>query len=142
MSITGGDAPGFHPVLAGVLLSEETVSGLLTMIVELASSAVTGVDGASISLVVSSGDRLVTSNATSPDVRTADEAQYEGGAGPCVEAIRTGSEVVVRLPVEQWPTLSERAAQAGMAAVMSLPLQVLDRTTGALNLYSKARGRA
>ena len=129
---------GFLPELAGLLLSEETVSGLLDVIVNLAVSGVEGVAGASVSMVVRDGEQLETSNASSEVIRDIDEAQYFGGGGPCVEAIRTGREVSVALPSQAWATFSEGAARAGMRSVWSLPLHVRDRTTGALNLYSAA----
>lgn len=133
----GGEPPTFVPELAGLLLSEETVSGLLDTIVHLASSVVSGVDGASTSLVVSDGQHLETANASSEAVRAVDEAQYQLGEGPCVEAIRTGEETVVSLEaVPRWPGFSARAAGAGVRSVLSLPLRARERTLGALNLYS------
>jgi GAF domain-containing protein len=124
------------PELAGLLLSEETVSGLLDVIVNLAVSAVEGVSGASVSMVVRDGDQLETTNASSDVIRGIDEAQYRANGGPCVEAIRTGHEVSVAIPSQKWATFSEGAARAGMRSVWSLPLSVRQRTTGALNLYA------
>jgi GAF domain-containing protein len=139
VSGTGGRDPGpqsFLPQLSGLLLGEETVSGLLGIIVNLATSAVTGVDGASVSLLLRNGERLETTSASSEVIRTVDERQYEGGGGPCVEAIRTGEETSIVLPTDRWPIFGELAERAGMHSVWSLPLKVRDRTTGALNLYS------
>ena len=126
------------PGLTGLLLSEETVAGLLDVIVNVAASAVDGVDGASVSLLVSNGTRFETSNASSELIREIDEAQYEEQEGPCVEAIRTGHETTFSVGDDQWPAFTERAAQAGVRSVWSLPLTVRDRTTGALNLYALA----
>ena len=136
----GGDGTPWLPELSGLLLSEQTVSDLLDMVVALAVSAVDGVDGASVSVLVSDAPRFETANASSAPVRAVDEAQYERAQGPCVEAIRSGHEVVISLPVEHWPQFSEQAVQAGMASVWSLPLRARDRTSGALNLYSKRAG--
>lgn len=124
------------PELAGLLLGEESVRGLLDVIVNLAPSAVGGVDGASVSLVVREGRQLETANASSELIRAVDEAQYQGREGPCVEAIRTGAEVKISFPGDRWPVFAERARGAGVRSVHSLPLHVRDRTTGALNLYS------
>jgi GAF domain-containing protein len=96
------------------------------------------VDGASVSLVVPNADRLETISASSDVIRIVDEAQYDGGGGPCVQAIRTGEETSIVLPADRWPIFAEQAQRAGMHAVWSVPLKVLDRTTGALNLYSIA----
>jgi GAF domain-containing protein len=105
-------------------------------VVNLSVSSVGGVSGASVTLIVDDHGHLKTSNASSPEFREIDEGQYLDGLGPCVEAIRTGAETRVSLPVPQWPIFSERAQLGGVTSVFSLPLQVRDETTGALNLYS------
>jgi GAF domain-containing protein len=56
-----------------------------------------------------------------------------------VEATRTGQEITVVIPSSVWPHFSEQAGQAGVQSVWSLPLNLRDRTTGALNLYSTTR---
>lgn len=130
-----GDQPGVHAELAGLLLSEQTVSSLLELIGELALTAISDVDGSSITLMNPTG-RLETTTASSDTIRKIDEGQYQDGDGPCVTAIRTGDEVKITLPCDQWPNFSAPAVQAGMRSVHSLPLQVRDETIGALNLYS------
>jgi GAF domain-containing protein len=132
----GSGGPPWLSELSGLLLSEQTVSDLLDIVVALAVSAVEGVDEASVSVLVSNGARFETANASSALVRAVDEAQYQQADGPCVEAIRSGQEVHIKLPAERWPHFSQRAVRAGMASVWSLPLKAQDRTTGALNLYS------
>jgi transcriptional regulator with GAF, ATPase, and Fis domain len=131
----GGD-PRLFPALAGLVLSGQTMSGLLDLIVNLAVSVLDGVDQASVSAVHRDGERLETSNSTSADIRDIDEAQYAEAKGPCVQAIRTASEVVIELPVGKWPVFSERAIQGGIRSVTSLPLTAAGHTGGALNLYS------
>lgn len=132
----GAQTAEFLPELAGLVLSEETVSGLLDLIVNLAVSSVEGVAGASISMLVGDGEQLETTNASSEMIREVDEAQYQDRAGPCVEAILTGEEVTVAIPVPAWSAFSDGAVQAGVRTVWSLPLRVHQRTTGALNLYA------
>jgi GAF domain-containing protein len=132
-----GRRAGFPAELAGALLIDETTSGVLDLLVQLATSTVAGVDAASISRLVGTPGRIETSTAGSTAIRAVDEAQHDDDAGPCVEAIRHGREVAVTLPSESWLTFSERAQQAGMSAVLSLPLRVRDHTTGALNLCSR-----
>jgi GAF domain-containing protein len=139
MNPSGDDlgAAQFLPELAGLLLSEQSVIGLLDVVVNLAASGIEGVDEASVSLVVGSGPRFATTNASSPTIRTVDEAQYAEGQGPCVEAIRTGQEVSISLPEPRWADFSDAAMKAGVRSVWSLPLVPVDKSTGALNLYSK-----
>ncbi len=129
-------SPRFIPELTGLLLSEQSVAGLLELIVNVAVSAVSDVDAASVSLLVGPNKRFETANATSPLVRDVDRVQYDGEAGPCVEAIRTGAEVTLDVTGDRWPDFEERAAAIGVRSVWSLPLQVRGMTTGALNLYS------
>jgi GAF domain-containing protein len=129
-------ASGVVAELSGLLLGEQTVSDLLELVVQVAVVAGEAITGASVSLVVASGARLETVNASSPVIRAVDEVQYEGGSGPCVEAIRTGRETLFGLPGGRWAAFSEAAAAAGIGAVWSLPLVVRDRPMGALNLYS------
>lgn len=136
----GGDALNVGGELAGLLLSEETVDGLLETIVTLATKVVAGIDGASVSLVMRDGRHLETTDASSASVRAIDESQYETGEGPSVEAIRCSREVNVAIPARRWPRFSREAAEGGIRSVFSLPLRVQGRTTGALNLYSTGSG--
>jgi GAF domain-containing protein len=122
--------------LAGLLLAEQTLPGLLEVIVRLAVSNVPGTGAATVSLVVHDGKRLEATGASSAAVRAADQTQYEHGAGPCVEAIRTGKEVAAPLPAPQWAAFSAAAGALGFSSVWSLPLRVRDKTLGVLNLYS------
>ena len=125
--------------LSGLLLSEQSVDGLLDMIVSTAVVGLVGIDEASISLVVHDGEQLETVNATSPAVQSVDEVQYVANAGPCVQAIRAGQEIRTDLSASSpWPAFSEAARAAGFSSVWSIPLRVRDQTTGALNLYSRS----
>ncbi len=67
-----------------------------------------------------------------------DELQYEDDAGPCLDAIRTGSvHLVTDLAADpRWPRYRRRAVAAGVRSSLSLPLPVLGTTIGGLNLYS------
>jgi GAF domain-containing protein len=116
-------------------LLTKTASDLLDVIVNVAISAVSGVNGASVSVLIGNRPWFETTNATSAKVRTVDEAQYERAEGPCVEAILMGQEVNISVPTERWPQFNE-AVLVGTRSVCSLPLIFAERTTGALNLYS------
>ncbi len=128
----------FRADLAMLVLSEHTVPGLLDVIINLAVTVVPRVDAASVSLVVHDGKQLETTSASSAAVRAADQAQYRRGGGPCVEAIRTGTEVAVSLPARRWAGFSSVAVSLGFSSVWSFPLGRRDTTLGALNLYSTA----
>jgi GAF domain-containing protein len=68
-----------------------------------------------------------------------DEFQYEGGTGPCLEALNAGQCVLVEdMQLEtRWNNYPAHAAAAGVASSLSLPLKVDGSSIGALNLYSR-----
>jgi GAF domain-containing protein len=68
-----------------------------------------------------------------------DRAQYDAGAGPCLDAARTGASLRIDLVTEQpaYPTFSAAAAGHGVLSSLSVPLLHLDRPA-ALNFYSAA----
>ena len=123
--------------MAGLVLSEENPEAVLALLVSLARSTVPHVDDASVSIVRTGG--YETANATSENVREVDERQHRSGQGPCVEAMRRGACVNVRLVEEhdRWADFVPTALGAGFATVLSTPLQLGGRPIGALNLYSR-----
>lgn len=125
--------------LSGILVGEETLDSVLDVIVSLANSTIEPVEWASVSMVRNRQRGLETRSATSPEVREADAVQYETGEGPCVEAIQTGETINALLTEygEQWPTFVPLATERGVGSILSTPLNVRDRTLGALNLYSR-----
>jgi hypothetical protein len=135
-SVAGTSGPPSLPGLAKLLVAEQTVSDLFDVIVNVAILAVSGVNGASVSVLIGDRPWFGTTNASSAKVRAIDEAQYERAEGPSVEAILMSQEVGVGVPTPRWPQFSEQAVLAGMLSVWSLPLTFAERTTGALNLYS------
>ncbi len=136
--LVGASGPPSPPGLARLLLSEQAVSDLFDVIVNVATLGVSGVKGASVSVLIGDRPWFGTTNASSAEVRAIDEAQYERAEGPSVEAILMSQEVGVGVPTARWPQFSEQAVLAGMLSVWSLPLTFAQRTTGALNLYSAA----
>ena len=120
-------------------LDEETLDGILGLLVALAHSAIDGVDGASVSLIRTG--RFETIHATSEDVGEADGAQYASGRGPCIEAVG-GRRVhaVLTGSYDRWPDFVVAALAHGFRAVLSIPLAVGDQPLGSLNLYSRAEG--
>lgn len=130
--------PSTRPDDLSVLLQgERPVDELLRTVVEVAVEVLPGARGASISLAMdTSARRLETAGASSDAVQRLDEIQYVSGAGPCVHAIRSRSEVRAEMPAAEWADFSAAAQEASVAAVWSLPLEVRERVTGAFNLYS------
>jgi GAF domain-containing protein len=84
-------------------------------------------------LTVASSDQ--TANAV-------DELQYGSGAGPCLEALRTGAPVRVEdtLAETRWGHYPQLAAQAGVRSSLSYPVLMGGRSVGAINVYSASPG--
>lgn len=123
--------------LGNILLEEHGVTDLLETVVAISMAAVPGVSEASVSVRTGVGHRVETATASSPTIHELDESQYENRRGPCVFAIESAEEVRSEFPDDRWPQFSETAATLGVRSVWSVPFQVHDTVTGALNLYSK-----
>jgi hypothetical protein len=68
-----------------------------------------------------------------------DQAQYDAGAGPCLDAATAGASLRIDLVTEQsaYPKFSAAALGHGVLSSLSIPLLDLDRPA-ALNFYSAA----
>ena len=98
--------------------------------------AVLGVDGAGVCLGDGDGVlRFVT--ATDGDVAAIEEAQVAHDTGPCLEAFRTGDQVVVAdlAASTRFGGYRESALAHGARAVAGIPMPVGEARIGALNLY-------
>jgi GAF domain-containing protein len=131
------------PVISvpAVLFGDESLDELLDRVVELARLTLRSAH--SVSIFLSQGHNSHTSNSTGPEALVVDMAQYEGGDGPCLEAIRTGKQVEVDVAQDgaRWPEFQAKATEVGIGWVLSTPLVVRDEVIGALNVYSR-RDRA
>jgi GAF domain-containing protein len=75
---------------------------------------------------------------THSEVADIDQAQYDTGDGPCVDAFRQGEAIVIGSTLESgpYPVFRAVAADHGMLSVASLPMNATEVTVGALNLYA------
>jgi GAF domain-containing protein len=127
--------------LEGVLLGEQTLDVVLTMVATQARSTIARAEGVGVTLV--RHERAETAAASDDVVQSVDSAQYENRDGPCLQAIRDG----VRYNVDwdelsrRWPDVASSAAEHEIFSVLSMPLAVRDETVGALNIYSKEHQR-
>lgn len=123
--------------MAGMVMSEQTVTTVLELITSLARDTLAGSVGSGITLVDEAGNRS-TSAATGQVVQHLDVLQYEIGEGPCLTAARDAA--VVRVDdLEQdrrWPQWSTQAIQVGMSSSLSVPVRYAGRRLGALKVYS------
>lgn len=124
--------------LGSVVLGDESVEELLGRVVHLAAATVPSAH--SVSMSVARDSRVYTANSSGPEALDLDQAQYDEGSGPCLEAIKSTQQLEAdfRQKRERWPLLSARAADLGVRRVLSTPLTARDRTFGALNIYSES----
>lgn len=119
-----------------MLLSEQTIPDLLRKVLDVAVTAVEGVDAATVTVLSATDSGFATVSATDDSARSVDEVQYQGG-GPCVAAAVESTEVRIELPdADQWARFSAAALSAGYHAVWSLPLAAGGSSVGSLNLYA------
>ncbi len=127
--------------MARFLQQEDSLQSTLDGIVAAAVQVVPGADHAGV-MEVTGRRRIETPSATGDVVRRVDQAQYESGQGPCLDA--TYRERTVRLSdmagEERWPDFSRRALELGIRSMLSFQLYVAGATLGALNLYSRRTG--
>jgi GAF domain/ANTAR domain len=99
------------------------------------------ISGAGLSMVTPAGARGIV---CSTDVVSArlEDLQFTLGEGPCFDAARTGSPILISdlgetddLAIERWPTFLGGAIAVGARALFVFPLRVGAISVGALDLY-------
>jgi GAF domain-containing protein len=78
----------------------------------------------------------VFTDAKSPEI---DQAQYESGSGPCLDAFRTGEIFRIDSTAVDgpWPEFRRACLQHGIMSTASFPMLIDDVRHGALNMYSR-----
>lgn len=122
------------------LVEARDVDEVLNTIVEAVRLAIDEVDHAGISVTHRDGT-IDTHAATGDLVRLLDQAQYDTGQGPCLDAMAPGmhQDVVVVDNIRQeqrWPAYTPRALQHGLRAQLGVRIYAEEKTVGGLNLYS------
>jgi transcriptional regulator with GAF, ATPase, and Fis domain len=95
------------------------------------------VDAAGLMLADHRG-QLHAGAASTESARLLELFELEADAGPCVEAFRTGEQVVnveLRASRDRWPRFAEEAQAAGYVSVHALPLRLRTVVIGVLNLF-------
>lgn len=135
------DDPAEFAALAADLQAQPDTELTAEAIVKRLSDLVPGADHVSLTLRRRRGWESL---ASSDDVAAqADELQYELEQGPCLDAAddvawvrsgHVGSD-------ERWPAWGPRAAELGVASMLSVRLLRDDEPQGALNMYGRESGR-
>jgi len=131
------DPTGALTALAQAIAADRDMPAILDDVVHLAQRHVPGAQEVSITLV---RKEMATTAASTGSLATElDEAQYEEGYGPCLDAGRSDEILLIRDAdtEERWPRYLPRAVELGMGSSLSIPLPVENYLVGALNQYSR-----
>jgi PAS domain S-box-containing protein len=124
--------------LATVLAGQHSTQEVLDQAVQGARHAVPGAEHASICLVGKAGG-LYSPSSTGELATECDNAQYQLGEGPCLQALWGDGQVlhIDDLRAEtRWPAWSARAHALGAGSLLACQLTTPRGMLGALNLYS------
>ena len=124
--------------LSQFFVKDGTLGDTLLRVSEMACD-VTPAKYAGITLLVEGKPR--TGVFTSSEAPEIDEAQYETGEGPCLDAFRHQRIFRIESTTEdtRWPAFSKLATAHGIHSTMSVPLTVHGESLGALNLYAETK---
>jgi GAF domain-containing protein len=105
-----------------------------------AAAEVVGVDGAGV-LLADADQRLFYVVASDGRAKALEQAQESTGEGPCVDAyvLRRAVHTPDLLADARWPALSPALGDAGVCAVLGVPIGLSGVTVGTLNLFADRR---
>jgi GAF domain-containing protein len=123
--------------LGRLRLTDTNTEELLTQIANLVRQGLAGAEDASVTLV--RGERAHTAAFSGPNALRLDEAQYEIGHGPCLDAAANGHTVVIAdmATEDRWRDFATHAVEVGIRSSLSVGLPVQQDMVGALNIYSR-----
>ena len=122
--------------LGRIKLADYDLDDVLTLVAELAKASLPSAAEVSVTLI---RDRRARTPAFSGELaQDLDEAQYEHGHGPCLDAAAGATTILVpdMAGETRWPTFTARAVHRGVRSSLSVGLPVHDGVVGALNIYS------
>lgn len=131
--------PDVMQAMSRFLVAEATLGETLQSIVQLALTAVGPAEGVGLTMLEGRKTPVTVFASNAALSVTVDDAQYDDGVGPCLEAYRSRSIVCVDDPAtvaDQWPGYARAAAETGVGSTLSVPLVAGDLVYGALNLYA------
>jgi GAF domain-containing protein len=123
--------------LLGIRLDQGPLDEVLRRLVEITKDALAGADEVSTTLV--RGDKGWTAAHTGRLALDADEMQYARGYGPCMDAGRSGTVLLVEdtRTETRWPDYTANVVPRGVLSSLSVPLPIQTDVIGALNCYSR-----
>jgi GAF domain-containing protein len=123
--------------LAQFLVADVSLGETLQRVADISQHAVPAARFVGISMLDGEGEAAtaIFTDPTSPEI---DQAQYQTGSGPCLDAWRQGRNVRIfdTASANDYPEFSRAAAAHGIRSTLSLPLLTAGRSLGAVNLYA------
>jgi len=128
--------PAFEE-LGRISFAEHSLDSMLQTVTALASRVLPGEPVTSVTILTD--DRPATVAASGDLAKRLDTVQYRLASGPCLSAASTGqpAEIVDTRSAADWAAFAAEAAAAGAGSVLSFPLPVRERVSGALNVYGR-----
>jgi hypothetical protein len=124
--------------LAGTPDDASDVDAYLVKIAQLAAESLRAVDYASTTALREGAYTTVA--ATGALAAAVDDAQYDDGSGPCLEALHSGAPVAVTdmTTTMRWPGFGRAARRIGLHASLSIPLFAgRGDAVASMNLYGR-----
>jgi len=124
--------------LSRFFIGDGTLEQILRRVADLTVEAIPPAEFVGITMPVEGRKRTaIFTDRLSPVI---DQAQYDTGDGPCLEAFETQRVTSIESTGEdgKWPAFRRVAAMHGIHSTMAFPLVVDRRTIGAMNLYSRS----
>jgi len=126
--------------LSRFFISDSTMQETLDRVASICDHTVAPAEFVGITMMVEGRPRTaVFTDPASPEI---DQAQYDSGDGPCLQAYRENHMTRIFDTLEDGPWAEFRAAAAGhgIRSTISLPLPGAAGALGALNLYARTPG--
>jgi GAF domain-containing protein len=124
--------------LGRLSFAEHSLESVVDKVTDLASRVLPGEPVTSVTIVREG--RASTVASSGPLALDLDRAQYRLGSGPCLTAATTGrrAEILDTRTATEWTEFAARAAALGCRSLLSHPLPVQERVSGALNVYARS----
>ncbi|MER7280179.1 GAF and ANTAR domain-containing protein [Dactylosporangium sp. NPDC000244] len=127
--------------LTARLIASDDLEEALEDLVETAADLVDGAAWCAVTLVRSGGPSTAAASSGLPEALL--DSQYDSGSGPSMEAIRSRDITLSDdlAAEERWPQWRPRALEAGVKAVLAVPVDIDSHAIGALTVYASEPGR-
>ncbi|KHL04335.1 GAF and ANTAR domain-containing protein [Sinomonas humi] len=128
--------------LQGLLLESSDLKSFLFRLTQVAAQELARNGTAYCSVTVLRERRWATVGFSEEVAASLDDLQYSTGEGPCMTALKTGRVVDVPDLVhdDRWPAYRRPALEAGIRAVLAVPIVLELGAQAALNCYAEEAG--